>query len=890
MGRPKLGGWQGLWRADGVRAALAGAAVLLACVATGALQGLERRLYDAATSGAPPSLLSEIAIVGMDDASLAALPPLASEPGRRELYASLVERLSRAGAKTIVLTESFSEPQSDRGLAYTRKVREAVARAGDGSALAAELSRITDEAEKALDIDGRLAVSITRAGNVFLASRYAVSAASPTSLPDYAHRNVLRDPGALAVPAVSAHYPVAAIGAAAAGVGHMAALPDADGRVRRIPLLLRHEGVGVPALALLAAAHSLHLSAQDLRVQEAPSGVWLGGLLVPTDHTATLRPRFAEGTPEGARPYPLVPLAQVIDGRTPLETFKGKIVLIGEASDALAPPLMLPGGRTAYPVEVLADTVAAVRQRMGIVQRPWAAVASWGAALGGLLLVALVLPRQPRAWAWTGGAALVLLLLGMEWGLLRYAGQWLALVPGALVLLAGLLALTVLRVNAQKTPDFSADTAETDRMMGLALHGQGQFDMALERLRRVPPSDALMDNLYHLAQDFERIRNFAKAKSAYKLILHHDRNFKDAYARYKRVRAHVLKEGDVPSSAPMSEPPAPRLPGDASGGMPVLGRYRVDREIGKGAMGVVYLGKDPKIGRVVAIKTMALSNEFEGDALIDARARFFREAETAGRLQHPYIVAIFDAGEEHDLAYIAMEFLKGADLTPFCRAGHLLSVSVVVSIAARVAEALDYAHAHNVVHRDIKPANIMYDSATDTVKVTDFGIARITDSSKTRTGLVLGTPSFMSPEQLAGKKVDGRSDLYALGVTLFQLLTGSLPLRGDSMTELMHKIANVQPPDVRELRPDLPPALSLVIARALQKRPEARYQTGRQFAAELRQAGAASAQMPSPQAETLVYDARRDATGHEMADHQKTVMATPGGRDASSSSPISGAR
>ena len=176
-------------------------------------------------------------------------------------------------------------------------------------------------------------------------------------------------------------------------------------------------------------------------------------------------------------------------------------------------------------------------------------------------------------------------------------------------------------------------------------------------------------------------------------------------------------------------------------------------------MGVVYLGKDPKIGRVVAIKTMALSQEFEGDELTDARERFFREAETAGRLQHQNIVTIFDAGEEHDLAYIAMEFLKGKDLADVTKDGHLLPVSRVLSIVARVAEALAYAHSQNVVHRDIKPANIMYDPDTDTVKVTDFGIARITDSSKTKTGMVLGTPSFMSPEQIAGKKVDGRSDL-----------------------------------------------------------------------------------------------------------------------------------
>ena len=251
-------------------------------------------------------------------------------------------------------------------------------------------------------------------------------------------------------------------------------------------------------------------------------------------------------------------------------------------------------------------------------------------------------------------------------------------------------------------------------------------------------------------------------------------------------------------------------------------------------MGVVYLGKDPKIGRVVAIKTMALSEEFDGDELVDARERFFREAETAGRLQHQNIVTIFDAGEEHDLAYIAMEFLKGKDLVDYCKDGQLLPAPKVLSIVARVAEALAYAHRQNVVHRDIKPANIMYELGSDTVKVTDFGIARITDSSKTKTGMVLGTPSFMSPEQLAGKKVDGRSDLYSLGVMLFQMLAGVLPFRGESMAELMYKIANEEAPDIRVIRRDLPQSLADLVALSLSKRPETRYQNGDQFAADLR--------------------------------------------------------
>lgn len=267
---------------------------------------------------------------------------------------------------------------------------------------------------------------------------------------------------------------------------------------------------------------------------------------------------------------------------------------------------------------------------------------------------------------------------------------------------------------------------------------------------------------------------------------------------------------------------------------PMLGRYQVEKELGKGAMGIVYLGKDPKIGRVVAIKTMALSQEFEGGELDDARSRFFREAETAGRLQHQNIVTIFDAGEEHDLAYIAMEFLKGKDLADLTKDQPLLPVDKVLSIVARVAEALAYAHTQGVVHRDIKPANIMCDFATDTVKVTDFGIARITDSSKTKTGVILGTPSFMSPEQVAGGKIDGRSDLFSLGVMLFQLLTGELPFHAESIATLMYKIANESAPDIRAFRPELPQRLSTIVAFSLNKSPDARYQDGMKFAADLR--------------------------------------------------------
>ncbi|MEO8280839.1 MAG: serine/threonine-protein kinase [Ideonella sp.] len=265
-----------------------------------------------------------------------------------------------------------------------------------------------------------------------------------------------------------------------------------------------------------------------------------------------------------------------------------------------------------------------------------------------------------------------------------------------------------------------------------------------------------------------------------------------------------------------------------------LGRYRIDRVIGRGSMGVVYLGLDPMLGRQVAIKTMALGREFAGSELDEVKQRFFREAETAGRLQHRDIVTIYDVGEEQELAYIAMEFLKGQDLQRHTSADKLLPVPVILRIGARVAEALAYAHTRGVIHRDVKPANVMLHLPTGAVKVTDFGIARVTDASRTRTGTVLGTPSFMSPEHLSGQRIDGRSDLYSLAVMLFQLLTGQLPFQADSMAKLMYRIANDAAPDVRLMRADLPESLAKVLARALEKDPAARHADGMQLAAELR--------------------------------------------------------
>jgi serine/threonine-protein kinase len=193
-------------------------------------------------------------------------------------------------------------------------------------------------------------------------------------------------------------------------------------------------------------------------------------------------------------------------------------------------------------------------------------------------------------------------------------------------------------------------------------------------------------------------------------------------------------------------------------------------------------------------------------------------------------VTIYDVGEDEDLSYIAMDYLKGHNLLTYCKSNSLLPAKEVFEALKKVAEALGYAHNNNVVHRDVKPANIIYDRDTGVLKVTDFGVACLTDSSKTKTGTILGSPSYMSPEQLAGLKVDGRSDLFSLGVTLYQMLTGELPFIGESLASLMYKIANEKHPDVRLFRPDLPACVSRIINKALAKEADKRFQSGELFA------------------------------------------------------------
>jgi serine/threonine-protein kinase len=377
------------------------------------------------------------------------------------------------------------------------------------------------------------------------------------------------------------------------------------------------------------------------------------------------------------------------------------------------------------------------------------------------------------------------------------------------------------------------------------------FEQRFAELKRRKPSGTVLGDLYTLGTQLESRGRAVQATAVFRHLARIDNTYKDVSTRLKRLmdtdraKPKAAPSPSLDPSTSLAPGVAARSPIGQEGAPPGseaapegpelqrLGRYKLEREIGRGAMGIVYLGRDTAINRSVAIKAIPLASEFSDAELVEARARFFREAETAGRLNHPNIVTIYDVGEERGLAYIAMEYLKGRHLSDHATSNNLLEPRKVLEVIGRTAEALGFAHKQQVVHRDIKPANLMYDAGTDILKITDFGIARLTGVGSTRTGIVLGTPSFMSPEQLEGRNVTGHSDLFSLGVSLFQLLTGQLPFTADSMTGLMQQIAEVPHPPLRAFRPDLPECVELIIDRALAKNPDARFDSGAQMAAAL---------------------------------------------------------
>src|SRR5271169_5911284 len=322
------------------------------------------------------------------------------------------------------------------------------------------------------------------------------------------------------------------------------------------------------------------------------------------------------------------------------------------------------------------------------------------------------------------------------------------------------------------------------------------------------------------------------------------------------------------------------------------GRYEIVGELGRGAMGVVYKATDPVIGRAVAVKTIKLSEEGTGLSRPELLSRFQTEARAAGLLTHPNIVVVYHAGEENGLYYITMELVEGKSVQALLDEGQRFSLPRVLRIMEQTCSALQFAHERHVVHRDIKPANLML-TADDTVKVTDFGTAKILQMGTVQqTTHVMGTPSYMSPEQVKGRAVDGRSDIFSLGVMLYEMVTGEKPFPGQNITTVIYKIVNEDPVPPRQIDPSIHPGISAVVMKALVKEPDQRYQSCREMLEDLRNYRTLAPGGGNPQttmvmgggspAATLVSG---NAAGRGLTSEDQTIGATARSLNARASAP-----
>ncbi|MCW9025390.1 MAG: serine/threonine-protein kinase [Gammaproteobacteria bacterium] len=784
----------------------------------------------------------DVVVVTIDDA---ALDELGAWPWPRDLLAKATDILSSARPAVLGMAIPFDTQQTSRGLDELQELNEQIS--SKTVKVRTSIKRKLLKLEKTMDTDQTLANSFSRAGRVVLAMPYimdddSLRASSFDTLPDHLRKYTLRD---VAVPEKSNRFmewlngnpvpvvdkvymPIETVTRHAGGAGLIGLGKGERDFVREMPLVFQFGDSYLPSFTLMMAARNLQLTTRHIKV-DLGNNIELAQRELVTDNKLRIYPRFYEGKNDQPA-FKVFSILDVINRQVARQDIRDKTVLIGLTAKQHVNPVMTPIGELMPPVMVTAHAVSSLLN-----DELYAVPDSrYLAQIAAFTMIALYLVfLLPRIRLLTGVVLSVLIgivLLNIFFYSMLSEAVWLPLMTPLCALIVGHIVIGIKHTIERRITNIYEQLSVANQSLGQFLHQQGQLDQAFEKYKDCFFDDSLLSKLYNLGLDYERKRQFNKAVTVFRYIAEHDEAYNDVKDRMERnqeVSNQIIGTGGNVAPANSN---ATMVISSMGVEKPMLGRYKVDCEIGRGAMGMVYMGHDPKIGRTVAIKTMSLAQEFEAEQLEDIKQRFFREAETAGRLNHPNIVTIYDVGEDQELSYIAMDYLKGGNLLEYCKPDTLLPAVDVFDIMIAVAEALDYAHEQKVVHRDIKPANILYDIEEKTVTVTDFGVACLTDASKTKTGTILGSPSYMSPEQLAGNKVDGRSDLFSLGVSFYQMLAGELPFVADSLASLMYKIANEKHPDVRMFKPDLPSCASQIINKALHKDIERRFQSGEQMA------------------------------------------------------------
>ncbi len=798
----------------------------------GWFQRLEAPLYDIGASlRAKRAALAEpeIVLVELDQKGF-------NDPGSSryagEAIGQVVALLSMGKAKVIGIDLPLDKMYVNQGLRDLRRIQERIKDEGRGRQrncvpdwLEEDLNRL----ESRLDCRADLARQMTQAGNTIVAISASKGRSEKTKQRGTVANGSLERSfldGRNAGDPLPRQYQVAGdldlpttgLCEAALGLGHRLPTlkPGLLGRAH--PVLANYEGHLLPSFALRVAMAYLNLSPRDVLV--GTDDLLLGNRRVPLyDGDILVPPLMSKNT------ISRLSCSELLANKSIPKTSAGKIALI-----CLAPPMSqaLPGAIALPDPAAHAAGVVQTILRGSWIKRPGLAPYLEMAALFFLLVLGAIFSslKKVSIKAFTLlGLAFAPLSVGVA--TLFAAGIWVKTGHMAMAVVLLYLAVGIRALFA--VPVLRRELEDTHKLLGLHYRRQGELDQAFEEFMKCRQDHEIKELLYDLGREYEKNAMLTQALRSYETLRE--------MGKYKDTDERITRLG-----APGK--PLPFESGETAGGRAVLsdsflrmnkavGRYQIVSELGKGTMGVVYKAKDPKINRFVAIKVIRFSDDFDEEVLQEVKNRFLREAEIAGQLSHPSIITVFDVGEDHDLTYMAMECLEGKSLSYYCRQESLLPVPRAVEIVENIAGALDHAHKANVIHRDIKPANIMI-LQDGGVKVTDFGIAKAVSSSLTKTGIVLGTPNYMSPEQIMGHKIGPKTDIFSLGVLFFNLVTGELPFRGEKLNTLLYQITQARHPSVRSINPSLPRAVEQIIDKALAKNPDHRFKSSDEMAKYLR--------------------------------------------------------
>lgn len=796
-----------------------------------ALQFLEERLYFNIMSFSNKKANDVIEIISIDDESV---KRLGGWPLSRATYARVLESLK--DAKLIVMTLFLDKIQH---VELNKQMRD-ILQFYDASGLINESSKFSDDVKtlgeqlrqlnQTINTDQILAAAIRSSEKVILNmpmllnnqqdnnSLLLTSSQLPVGALNDWNFNTFPPAASVALPPLNTLSSGAfAIGASAFGTFNSNAQHYLE------PLLFRYQDHVYPSLILQIIKNIIP------HFKIVSNGIQWGDYFIPTDEQWQMRSFMYSPKNNKLSTFNLTPFYQVHDYKVVSGLFKDKIVLIGLTTSSRLVPSIETASSISPPVISLAQNLSSILNH-DVIRVPQGNI-YWQSFFLAISFVLLSWRFSKPIFSFI----FLLFLIGTEYILLIYFKIYLSLFLSILLILLGIL-MCGFQTYLPKII-FKKQDGEANRLLGLVYQGQGKLELAYEKFTQCPIEENILASLYNLALDFERKYQLEEALKTHYFIYEHDPDYRDCNYAIQRLETRLESFNYTPHhnlSNWLEEYTENRKP-------LIGGRFQIEKKIAKGAMGVVYLGRELKLDRMVAIKTLTLSKEFEGSTLQEVLERFFREASAAGRLTHEHIISIYDAGEDDDIAYLAMEYFKGGNLVPYTRTDNLLPLKDFFNIAIKIADALHYAHLQGVIHRDIKPANLLYNYGNQNLKITDFGIARIIDHKQTKTGVVLGTPSYMSPEQVAGKVVDGRTDLFSLGITFYQMLSGELPFQSDSMASLMYKIATEQPRDLLKIHPDLPVELCDIINVLLQKDPEQRFCDGATLAQALRNCQANSA-------------------------------------------------